>query len=144
MKYLNPTSKEYGVKSSDILLPFDSIEKYVMVTEGPLDALSLKSLGVNATCTQGSNLSTEQARLLKGRYIILSYDNDTPGKDGMEKARKTILSKNVGSPYAVQPPKRFKDWNDFLVAAPKRDILCHINQNISKMDYMRTVSELLG
>lgn len=144
MKYLNPMASEYGVKSSDILLPFNEKEKYVVVTEGPVDALSLQSIGVNATCTQGSNLSLEQARLLKGRNIILSYDNDEPGVHGMDKARNTILSKNIGAPYAVQPPKRFKDWNDFLVvASSKGEILRHINGTVKKMDYMYKVSELL-
>jgi DNA primase len=144
MKYLNPTFKEYGVKSSEILFPFDESETYVMVTEGPLDALSLRSIGVNATCIQGSHLSSSQASLLKGRKIILSFDNDDPGREGMGKAVKVLASKNIPAPYVVQPPERFKDWNDFLVVGSKRELLTHINTNVHKLDYMHEVISLLS
>ena len=52
-KYLNPAS-EGAVRSSDVVYPFNESEDYVVVCEGPLDAVALQRQGVNATCTIGS------------------------------------------------------------------------------------------
>ena len=64
-KYLNPSKGLYGIKTSEILYPYDKSKEYVIVTEGPLDAMSLRSAGFNATCTQGCKMSTIQAKELK-------------------------------------------------------------------------------
>lgn len=143
MKYLNPTSREYGVKSSEILFPFDENESYVVVTEGPLDALALKSTGVNATCIQGSNMSHSQLALLKGRNIVLGYDNDDAGSSGIRQTENLVRRKNIKSPYVVRPPIRYKDWGEFLVGSNKDSLLRYISRNVKRMDYLFTVRELL-
>jgi DNA primase len=144
MKYLNPTHKEHGVKSSEVLFPFDCFESYVVVVEGPLDAIALQSLGVNATSIQGSFMSHAQLKELDGFKIILSFDNDAPGKEGMLKSLRLIKSKNLPIPWVVQPPERFKDWNEFTVQAPKKDVVMHINKNVRKMGFDFRVNELLS
>ena len=144
MKYLNPTNKEHGVKSSEVLFPFDSFESYVLVVEGPLDAIALQGIGVNATSIQGSFMSRHQLKDLSDHKIIRSFDNDAPGKEGMEKALRLIRFKNLPIPWRVQPPKRFKDWNEFTMQATKKDVITHINKNVCKMDFNFRVSELLS
>jgi hypothetical protein len=62
-KYLNP-STEIAPKPSDILYPYDEDEDYLVVCEGPLDALSLQRKGINATATIGSSVSLRQAEIL--------------------------------------------------------------------------------
>jgi len=143
MKYLNPSFKEHGVKSSEILYPFDESENYVLVTEGPIDALSLQNIGVNATSTQGSMFSYAQLEFLKGKTIILAYDNDSAGRVGIENAFRLIRSKNLGTPHVVQPPSQFKDWNDFVVAATPSEVRAHIAANVQKMDYTYDINVLL-
>ena len=143
MKYLNPSFKEHGVKSSEILYPFDESENYVLVTEGPIDALSLQNLGVNATSTQGSMFSYAQLEYLKDKTIILSYDNDDAGTEGMAKAFKMIRTKNLKTPYVVQPPREFKDWNEFVIASNPSRVKSYISSNVEKMDYNYDISVLL-
>jgi len=122
IKYLNPGSKDYGVKASELLYPFEIKTNYVVVTEGPIDAIVLQSIGINATSTQGSFLSTNQARRLAGRRtVVLSYDNDDAGMAGMKQAREKLLECLHGKLAWVAPPKRFKDWNDFVASTSKKE-----------------------
>ena len=83
-KYLNPSSKT-GAKCSEILYPYDDQADSLVVTEGPFDAITLQNCGVNATCTQGSHVSNTQMQELSDfpGKVIVSYDNDDAGKDGL-------------------------------------------------------------
>ena len=112
-KYLNPAS-EGAVKSSDVVYPFNEEEDYVVVCEGPLDAISLQLQGVNATCTIGSSCSRMQGEILKGfnGRIILGYDNDEAGQKGI--TRFEWLRKELRmDPFCVcYPPPKYKDWNE--------------------------------
>ena len=115
-KYLNPPA-DAGVKSSDVLYPYDEDADYVVVTEGPFDAISLQLGGVNATCTMGCSVSHAQADILstfKGR-IIVGYDNDSAGQEGLERFEQLRKEKRMGHIYTCNPPKGCKDWNDALV-----------------------------
>ena len=146
MKYLNPTSVECGVKSSDILFPFCEEMPYVIVTEGPLDAITLLVNGYNATCTQGSTMSSAQLEKLKGRTIVMSYDNDFAGEKGTEKANELRLAKNMSTFSTIRPPKDFKDWNDFLVSEGSRELCRWMDSGyeIHQMDFNYQVTSLLA
>jgi len=144
MKYLNPTSVECGVKSSDILFPFVEEMPYVIVTEGPLDAITLQVNGYNATCTQGSHMSSAQLEKLKGRNIIMSYDNDFAGEKGVEKANELRLAKNMPDFSSLRPPQKFKDWNDFLVSEGSSALIKWVDSGYKKMDFDFKVTSLLA
>jgi len=144
MKYLNPTASEYGIKSSDILFPFDESENYVVVTEGPIDAITLQGVGVNATSIQGSMLSYSQIEQLKGKTIILSFDNDDAGKLGFEKAVRMLKTRNRPTPYALSPPQKYKDWNDFRQQSTRIDLQKYISQNVAKVDFSFLVTSRLA
>jgi len=135
MKYLNPKASEYGIKSSDILYPFNKDKNYIIVTEGPLDSMSLQINGFNSTCTQGSNLSANQIKQLGDRKIILSYDNDEAGKKGIVKSRTNCLYKNMDNLYVLHPPEKYKDWNEFHVDSNESNISDYITANIKKIDF---------
>ena len=131
IKYLNPGSKDYGVKASELLYPFEIKTNYVVVTEGPIDAIVLQSIGINATSTQGSFLSTNQARRLAGkRTVILSYDNDDAGQQGMKQAYNKLLECLHKDIAWVLPPKGFKDWNDFVSSTSKKEAREYVLNNI--------------
>jgi len=142
-KYLNPSKGLYGIKTSEILYPYDKTKEYVMVTEGPLDAMSLRSAGFNATCTQGCKMSTIQAKELKGKRVILAYDNDESGREGFYEARKRMLAQRNKDIYSLTPPKEFKDWNDFWVASKRTDFETYIYANIFKADWELDATSLL-
>lgn len=131
IKYLNPGSKDYGIKASDLLYPFNFDMSYVVVTEGPIDAITLQTLGFNATSTQGSNLSTIQARMLSGdRKVVLSYDNDEAGNKGVRQARNALLIQRHSNISFVRPPTKFKDWNDYLIQAGGPTVISHICRSV--------------
>ena len=126
-KYLTP-STEYGIKSSDVLYPFDTKQDYVVICEGPIDAISLQLEGVNATATMGSNISNIQISTLKkwGGKLICGYDNDEAGRKGImqiERMRKQYLM----APMEYVFPIGAKDWNEMRV----KDLGCqvHIQKN---------------
>ena len=87
----------------------------VFICEGAIDALSLRSAGVNATATNGStDMDALHRHLLRykarGCPIVAAFDNDAAGA----KMTATVLSwGDVGASYAVP---RGKDWNDDLIS----------------------------
>ncbi len=112
-KYLTPPSAD-GVKGSDILYPFDETKDYLIITEGPFDAISLSIHDLNATCTMGSSPSLQQGEIIKQfkGNVILAYDNDRAGQEGVvkfEKLRKKLMFPNF---YVANPPVGCKDWSD--------------------------------
>jgi DNA primase len=119
IKYLNPSRRKHGVKAAEMLYQYNTQAEYIVITEGPLDALSLQLNGINATCTQGSKLSLAQATQLKGKKIIFSYDNDEPGRKGMEIAKKVCLQKHINTVYTCSPPAKYKDWNEYHTSDDK-------------------------
>ena len=144
MKYLNPSFQEYGVRASEILYPFRTDEPYILVTEGPIDALSLQNIGINATSTQGSIFSQNQLKELSGKKMILAYDNDQAGDYGIRAARRLIKSKNLPEPYIVRPPRQFKDWNEFIIEATPVEVKAWISETVMKMDFNYELSALLN
>ena len=112
-KYLNPNT-ENGVKSSNILYPFDFESEHLCICEGPADAISLSLNGLNATCTVGSTISDVQMQTLRefeGR-IILAYDNDEAGQRGIEKF-EFLRKKYMMPTFSVCTPQfKYKDWNE--------------------------------
>ena len=143
-KYLNPSKGLYGIKTSEILYPYDRKLQTVIVTEGPLDAMTLRAAGFNATCTQGCKMSTVQARELKDKKVIIAYDNDESGREGFSEAKKRLLSQRNPSLYSLSPPQEFKDWNDFWIATDRNTFQEHVARSISKADWELNVSERLA
>jgi len=131
-KYLNPMG---GVKPSDILYPFDEEQEYVVVCEGPLDAISLQLEGVNATCTMGCVVSETQADILRdfGGKIILGYDNDKAGIRGIEKFEKLRKCKIMPEFYVIPLPSNCKDWNNAKIQ--QVNLSEWVTENTAKYDY---------
>ena len=143
-KYLNPSKGLYGIKTSEILYPYDTSMEYVMVTEGPLDAMTLRAAGFNATCTQGCKMSTVQAKELKGKRVIIAYDNDESGREGFAEAKKRLLTQRNENLYSLCPPKEFKDWNDYWVASERKDFEAYVYSHIFRADWELDINELLA
>jgi len=115
-KYLNP-STENGVKSSNILYPFDFEADHLCICEGPSDAISLNLAGLNATCTVGSTISNVQMQTLREfeGEIILTYDNDEAGLRGITKFDVLRKKYMVPSFSVCLAPEKYKDWNDAFI-----------------------------
>ena len=106
-------------------------------------AMSLRAAGFNATCTQGCKMSTIQAKELKGKKVILAYDNDESGREGFYEARKRMLAQRTTDIYSLVPPKEHKDWNDFWVASNRKDFETYVYANIFKADWELDATSLL-
>lgn len=116
-KYLNPAA-ENGPKPSEILYPYDERSDYLVVCEGPLDAISLQIKGVNATSTMGCSISRTQAEMLQDfdGKLILGYDNDGAGERGIQKFEQLRKELRMPSFSVCPPPGKHKDWNEAAVA----------------------------
>ena len=126
-KYLNPGIDE-GVRSQNVLYPFDST-KEVIVTEGPIDAISLIKCGLNATCTNGCSVSDVQATQLKeAPKIIMGYDNDEAGRKGLNKFDRTRKRLRMPAFGIYNLPASYKDWNDFLCKSGPEAIVEYVNK----------------
>lgn len=119
-----PKYKNYlGVKSSEILFPFDWEQDQVIVTEGPIDAITLQLEGVNATCVNGSKVSSNQARMLigYGGYVVLAFDSDDAGITGAQQAYDKLTKLGLESKkirFLTFPDSKYKDFNDLSVNQP--------------------------
>ena len=141
IKYLNPSRDVTGVKSSDVLFPFEEDSDYVFITEGPLDAISLKLNGINATCTQGSTLSNSQAEQLRGKQIVFAYDNDEAGRLGADSARNLMLRKNVNNFKVASLPEGIKDWNELHVKLRHKDFVDVALKGLQTIDFKFKITE---
>ena len=109
-KYKNPS----GLWSGNFLYPFDTEKDSVVVCEGPIDAVTLNGIGINATCTMGCSISRTQMELLStfcGK-VIVGYNPDKGGKEGI--VRFDTMRKILRLPtfYLAFPPSGTKDWNE--------------------------------
>jgi len=128
-KYLNPSSEE-GVKSSHVLFPYDTEStEPLFITEGAFDAISLKEVGLNATCTNGCSPSFIQMTYLRAYKgpIVVAYDNDPAGREGLERFDRLRKRKCMPTINYVFPTSKHKDWNDMLNTGPDTLLKCATN-----------------
>lgn len=84
----------------------------LIVTEAPLDALSLALCGFPAVALCGKSLPDAVAARCVGREVMLAYDADTAGDEAAETAR-AILYPRTRRVHRLRPAGA-KDWNDLL------------------------------
>ena len=128
-KYINPAH----VKVASVLYPYLNDEP-VLLCEGPIDALSLKLAGVNATATMGSSPSKFQLEALKesGCDMVVAYDNDGAGKRGIEKIERMRKELMMPSIKICPPPRAHKDWNEAW--KENFDLKAYVRENTQAYD----------
>lgn len=114
-KYKNSKETKYFQKRK-ILYNLDKAKGYpfVYVVEGQCDALSLVVSGIpNAVASLGTAFTTEHLEVLKGKDVILAFDNDEAGHKTMAK----LIEENPQLPVFVLDnfSDSFKDFNDALM-----------------------------
>lgn len=141
-KYLNP-SYFNNSKVSDVMYPFNEDAEYVVICEGPIDAISLQIQGVNATSTQGCNISQSQLEILKdfkGR-IIIGYDSDSAGQYGQRKADMMRKQLRMPTLWTCTPPEGHKDWNSAHTNFV--DLDSWVSKNSKPLDYDYKIQEMM-
>ena len=114
-KYKNSKETKYFQKRK-ILYNLDKAKGYpfVYVVEGQCDALSLVVSGIpNAVASLGTAFTTEHLELLKGKDVILAFDNDEAGHNTMAK----LIEESPQLPVFVLDnfSDNYKDFNDALM-----------------------------
>lgn len=70
---------------------FDALKKdTVIVTESPIDTITLDQNGFNSVATFGSNFSTRTVPFFKNKTVYILYDKDSAGKSGAIKAAQKL------------------------------------------------------
>ena len=134
---------------------------FLVVTEAPIDALSLSSAGIPAVATIGkkSALPDWMMRVLKfPACVILATDNDTAGQEmaadfhrqiqaRMPPKHSFILPTGCPDSYwksqsvVIRHPRTGKDWNDILVKsgadAVRHELESDPEQNLTLDDWMK-------
>jgi len=81
-------------------------EGYVVLVEGPMDALTLAQAGLeNVVASQGTALTDEMLRLLR-RYtprVVLVYDGDTSGKEAAASVGRSLVRSGFDVRIALLP-----------------------------------------
>ena len=93
---------------------------YCFVTEGPIDAINLVSLGIPAVAVLGANFTEHHAIVLGCFYskIIACGDSDKTGNTFSQQIKTRVEAIGcVAWRYTV--PEQYKDFNEFFVATPK-------------------------
>lgn len=97
--------------------------KEVILVEGVLDAMAAKSRGfLDVAAIGGASLSVEQIKKAiqaGAKKITLALDNDTPGKEGTEKATRTLCEyiQKTGADldiFVCKYPEGCKDFDELL------------------------------
>ena len=114
-KYKNSKETKYFQKRK-VLYNLDKAKGYpfVYIVEGQCDALSLVVSGIpNAVASLGTAFTTEHLELLKGKDVILAFDNDEAGHKTMAK----LIEESPQLPVFVLDnfSDSYKDFNDALM-----------------------------
>lgn len=118
-KYLTTKGNKYYGRNN-VLFNYDKAKHFeqLFVVEGALDALSLRSQGIeNVVALLGCVLSEEQEKLLANKKIILALDNDDAGRN----ATRTLIKEHPGLRMSVYDwaDNPYKDFNEWLMKSPK-------------------------
>lgn len=127
IKYKNPIAEKKSIIFNEDCFCRD---KYIIITEGILDALSI---GVQGTMCMGKNIDDtifDKLFKLTDKGVIVALDNDKAGKDGTLKIVNESKYKNMLK-YLIYPNKykRVKDLNELKVSGDVNDIYSFIVDN---------------
>jgi len=132
VKYLGP-EKDVGIGKGDVIYMPEWPEEgsVVYLTEGELDALSIKQADLHAGAFGGKALTEIQTEVLRNtRYIpVICLDSDKAGKVGMRKMVNQLLAAGFPRFGFVRPPKQYKDWNALLQKFGPKVLFHYIKQN---------------
>jgi len=124
----------------------DKAEGEAIIVEGAFDYIALDSNGVeNVIAADGSKITNDQIKQLKAhgvKKIILLFDNDSAGREGLEKTTRKLVNSDID--VMVVPPSELKDKKDpdeFVRAYGAKDIKDSIYS--AKHSYIYTIEEII-
>jgi DNA primase len=145
LRYLGP-EKEIGVGKGDVIYAacWPSKCSKIYLTEGELDALTLKICGFNGMACGGKTLSDKQIEFIRNYKICLALDEDEAGFNGVIEMGKKLILNQISDVTFVRPPLGLKDWNKMLVKFNTEIIMAWIDQYEKPFDDFATLTLLLN
>ncbi len=109
-----------GPKGAGIFITPEALtQTFLIITEGPIDALSLAECGIPAIATcSAQNQPPFLAALCRGKTVWTAFDPDTAGSNGTQTLAATLATAGIQSHY-LRPPEGM-DWNDCLCVYGRR------------------------
>lgn len=145
LRYRGP-EKEIGVGKGDVIYASVWPDKgsKVYLTEGELDALTLKICGFNGMACGGKALSDIQVEYLRGYKVCLALDEDAAGFAGILEMSRKLMANQIADISFVRPPVGLKDWNKMLVKFNVNIIKTWIQEHEKPFEEFTTLSLLLN
>jgi DNA primase len=107
-RYKDPKGFDKGSNLFGSWFTSQDPSSYVVLTEGPLDAVKVWQAGHPAVAQFGSHMTAEQLKILRRMgvvTVILFYDNDPPGRKMVRSAHGWTTRSINGSDRAVYDPQ---------------------------------------
>lgn len=135
LRYLGP-DKNIGVGKSEVIYTsvWPIVGSKIYLTEGELDALTLKICGFNGMACGGKFLSDKQIDFIRNYKVCLALDEDEAGFSGILEMGGKLLANQISEITFVRPPVNLKDWNKMLVKFKSEIIIAWINANEKPFD----------
>jgi len=109
---------------------YAAIEGVVIITESPIDALSLATCGYPAFALGGTPYRDLRSIIPPQNTVWLGFDADTAGNDACDKW--TAELKHCGRiSKRLSPPDGFKDWNEALTAIGREALQAYLQERIA-------------
>jgi DNA primase len=103
----------FGPKSQGLFMAAGALDiPAFIVTEAPIDALSLAAAGFPAVALCGKTGPAWLPKFCFGRRVFLAFDADQAGDDAADEMTPSLES--FGAVCARIRPENAKDWNEFL------------------------------
>jgi DNA primase len=145
LRYRGP-EKEIGVGKGDVIYATNWPAKgsKIYLTEGELDALTLRICGFNGMACGGKTLSDQQIQFIKDYKVCLALDEDEAGFSGILEMAKKLIANQIPSITYCRPPVGLKDWNKMLVKYKAELIVAWIQENEKPFDEFTNLNLLLN
>lgn len=138
-KYLNSSDTLVFKKSNNLFaLNFckNTKNKYIILTEGYMDVLSLYQSGFdNAVATLGTALTSQQARLISSytSEVLIAYDSDKAGQKAA--LRAVNIFSNSGIAAKILDLKQAKDPDEYIKKFGKEKFFLLIKNSQNIVDF---------
>lgn len=145
LRYLGP-EKEIGVGKGDVIFAsvWPTKGSRIYLTEGELDAITLKMCGFSGMACGGKSLSDKQIEYIREYKVCLALDEDEAGFAGVLDMGRKLISNQISDITFVRPPVGLKDWNKMLVQFNPEIIKAWIKEHEKPFDDFTTLTLLLN
>jgi DNA primase len=137
-KYINPVAEKHNIILNEHIFTKD---KYIIVVEGLLDAMSIGNQGTTVLGREVSDLFLKRLQPLTTKGIILALDNDNEGKKALRSIlKKSVYKKNLKYFLFPEEYDSCKDINMILTKYSMDDLYAFIAEK--SLNYTKAYTEL--